>query len=208
MTEYELISSKGCGSAMIEMALALADLPHRVTVLHYLEAGPGRDRLLSLNPLGQVPTLVLPDGMVMTESAAMILHINDVAPQARLVPSDDQKQRVRFLNLLIVLVGAIYPTFTFGDDPKQFGLDEAASATLRAQTDARRMRIWQHVESHISPSPYAIGPELTAIDLYLAVMTSWRPGRAWFAENCPKLTAAASAAMRNPVVAGVIARNS
>lgn len=207
MAEYELISSKGCGSAMIEMALALANLPHRVTVLPYLEAGPGRDRLLSLNPLGQVPTLILPDGAVMTESAAMILHIDDVAPQARLVPPDDREQRARFFNLLIVLVGAIYPTFTFGDDPKLFGLDEAASATLRAQTDARRMRVWQHVETLLSPSPYAMGPELTAIDLYLAVMTSWRPGHAWFADNCPKLNAAAAAAMRNPVIAEVIERN-
>ncbi len=36
----------------------------------------------SLNPLGQVPTLVLPDGRVMTESAAIILHLADQAPQA------------------------------------------------------------------------------------------------------------------------------
>ena len=207
MAEYELISSKGCGSAVIEMALALARLPHRITEIPYLEAGPGRDRLLSLNPLGQVPTLVLPDGTVMTESAAMILHINDVAPQAGLVPPNGNEQRARFFNLLIILVGAIYPTFTFGDDPKLFGLDDVGSAALRTRTDARRMGIWQHVESLISPAPYAIGSEMTAIDLYLSVMTAWRPGRAWFAEACPKLTAAADAAMQNPVIAEIIARN-
>lgn len=52
MSEYELIASKGCGSAVIEMALALAGLPHRVTLIPYWKDGPERSRLLSLNPLG------------------------------------------------------------------------------------------------------------------------------------------------------------
>ena len=114
MSEYELIASKGCGSAVIEMALELAGLPHRVTLIPYLEPGPGRERLLSLNPLGQVPTLVLPGGTVMTESAAMALHIHDAAPQAGLAPRPDDPSRAAFLNLLVVLVGALYPTFTLG----------------------------------------------------------------------------------------------
>lgn len=207
MSEYELIASKGCGSAMIEMALELAGLPHRVTLIPYLEPGPGRERLLSLNPLGQVPTLILPDGTVMTESAAMVLHIHDAAPQAGLAPRPGDPNRAAFLNLLVVLVGALYPTFTFGDDPKQFGLDETAAAVLRAQTDARRMRVWQHVEALVSPDPHMLGRSMTALDLYVAVMTRWRPGRDWFAAHCPKLLSAAEAAEANPVVARVIARN-
>ncbi len=206
MSDYELIASKGCGSAVIEMALALAGLPHRVTLIPYLEPGPGRERLLSLNPLGQVPTLILPDGTVMTESAAMVLHIHDVAPKAELVPSDDDR-RAAFFNLLIVLVGAIYPTFTFGDEPKQFGLDDAAAALLRTESDARRMRIWRHMETLVSPDPYALGSAMTAIDLYLAMMTAWRPGRTWFAEHCPKLLSAADAAARIADVARVLERN-
>lgn len=206
MSEYELIASKGCGSAVIEMALALAGLPHRVTLIPYLEPGPGRERLLSLNPLGQVPTLVLPEGAVMTESAAMVLHIHDVAPQAGLVPSGGDR-RAAFFNLLIVLVGAVYPTFTFGDEPKQFGLDDAAAALLRAESDARRLRIWRHLETLVSATPYALGSAMTAIDLYLVMMTAWRPGRTWFAEHCPKLLSAADAAVQIPIVGRVIERD-
>ena len=32
---------------------------------------------LSVNPMGQIPALVLPDGTLMTESAAMLLHLTD-----------------------------------------------------------------------------------------------------------------------------------
>ena len=77
MKTYELIGSAGCGSAVVEMALVLANVPHTLTDVPYLKPGPERDRLLHLNPLGQVPTLVTPDGEVMTESAAMILHFVD-----------------------------------------------------------------------------------------------------------------------------------
>jgi GST-like protein len=206
MSEYELIASKGCGSAVIEMALALAGLPHRVTLIPFLKPGPGRDRLLPLNPLGQVPTLVRPDGTVMTESAAMVLHIHDVAPQAGLVPSDVDR-RAAFFNLLVILVGAVYPTFTFGEEAKHFGLDDAAASTLRSACAARRMRIWQRMEAMISPAPHALGSALTAIDLYLAVMTDWNPGRTWFAENCPKLLSAVDAAAQIPAVARVLERN-
>jgi GST-like protein len=187
MSAYELIASRGCGSAVIEMVLALAGLPHRVTLIPCLQPGPERERLLSLNPLGQVPTLFLPNHTVMTESAAMVLHIHDVAPHAGLVPSDVDR-RAAFFNLLIVLVAAIYPTFAFGDEPNQFGLDDAAASILRSESDARRTRIWRHMETLVSPAPYALGPAMTAIDLYLAVMTAWRPRRTWFAKHCPKPT--------------------
>jgi GST-like protein len=119
--------------------------------------------------------MIRPDGTVMTESAAMVLHIHDVAPQAGLVPSDANR-RATFFNLLIVMVGAVYPTFTFGYEPEHFGLDGAAASTLRSESDAHRMRIWRHMETLVSPTPYALGPALTAIDLYLAVMTGWSPG--------------------------------
>lgn len=207
MPAYELIASKGCGSAVIEMALALAGLPHKVTNIPYLTPGPDRDRLLALNPLGQVPTLVLPDGTVMTESAAMILHIHDVAPQAGLVPAAEDPNRARFLNLLVALVAAVYPTFTFGDDPKHWGLGDEAASILRTRTDARRLGIWQHIEKTIAPSPYALGSRMSAIDLYLAVMTTWRPGQHWFSEQCPKIMSAVRAAARDHVIGEVLARN-
>ena len=69
---------------------------------------------------------------------------------------------------------------------------------LRSESDARRMRIWRHLEGLVSPGPFALDQALTAIDLYLAVMTAWRPGRDWFAEHCPKLLSAAGAAAGIP----------
>ena len=87
------------------MALALTNVPYTLEDVPYLK--PDRSAMLPPESLARVPTLVTPDGEVMTESAAMILHLHDVAPQTGRLP--DQPERARFLNLLIRLVAAIYP---------------------------------------------------------------------------------------------------
>ncbi|AUT48186.1 glutathione S-transferase family protein [Achromobacter sp. AONIH1] len=206
MKTYELIGSAGCGSAIVEMALALANVPYTLEDVPYLKPGPQRDRLLRLNPLGQVPTLVTPDGEVMTESAAMILHLHDVAPQAGLAPLPDQPERARFLNLLIRLVAAIYPTFTYGDNPPQWTTEGAPADLLRERVHTRRAELWQELERQAG-APHMLGERFSALDLYVAVMTRWRPGPAWFESVCPALTAVAREAGRNPAVARALRRN-
>ena len=203
----ELIGSLGCGSAIVEMAFSVAGLSPVLTDLPYLEAGPGRERLLSLNPLGQVPTLVLPDGSVLTESAAMVLHVADHAPAAGLAPAPDAPERPLFLNLLALLVGAIYPTFTYGDDPAQWTGTGDAAERLRERTDARCKMLWAHVERMVSPAPFVLGARLSALDLYVCAMTRWRPRQPWFAAHAPKLLGARAATERDPAVAAVSARN-
>src|SRR5262245_27627047 len=108
--KYHLIASKATGSMIVEAALALSKLPYDVEMIPYVEPGPQRDRLLSLNPLGQVPTLLLPDGRVMTESAAIILHLADEVPDANLIPPPNDPARPMFLRGLAFIVAAIYPT--------------------------------------------------------------------------------------------------
>ena len=94
---YTLLASKGCGSAIVEACLDIAGLPYALEELDYGPPGPDRDRLLSLNPLCQVPTLILPGGSVMTESAAMAIHIAETAPASLLAPPPGDPSRAAFL---------------------------------------------------------------------------------------------------------------
>ncbi|WP_427185233.1 glutathione S-transferase family protein [Bordetella bronchialis] len=206
MTQYELIGSRGCGSAIVEAALRLSGLDVRLTDIPYLKPGPGRDRLLRLNPLGQVPTLILPGGAVMTESAAMILHLDDAAPHANLAPASGSMQRARFFEMLLRMAAAVYPTFTFGDDPARWTGEGEAARKLRAATDKRREMLWRSIEEQVS-EPHVLGDQLTALDLYITVMTHWRPRRAWFDEHCPRLAAVADQAAGHPRVRDVLHRH-
>ena len=206
MSTYELIGSRGCGSAIIEMALELANVPYTLTDLPYLKPGPGRERLLRLNVTGQVPTLVLPDGEVMTESAAMILHLNDLAPAAGLAPPADSRERTLFWHLLMRLIGAVYPTFTYADDPPKWTTPGEPAELLRTRVHDRRADLWQEIERHVG-APHVLGRRFSALDLYVAVMIRWRPGPQWFKAYCPALHAVAGQAASQPDVGRVLARH-
>jgi len=201
-----LIGNPGCGSAIVEAALALSGLDYETEMLEIWQPGPERDRLFHLNPLGQVPVLILRDGSVMTESAAMVLHVIDLAPDAGLAPGPTDPTRPAFLRWLIFLVASIYPTFTYGDDPSRYVNEQDARDELRAVTDAERQRAWRQIETGIE-GPWVLGETRSALDLYVWVMSHWRPRRQWFADYCPKLSRISDAVAADPRLAGVKAAN-
>jgi GST-like protein len=203
---HTLLTRTGWGSAIIEAALELSGQPYRCEIIEGAPGEKDREKLLALNPLGQLPTLLLPDGTVMTESAAMILHLADFTPASELVPPAGAPERATFLRWLIFLVAAIYPTFTYGDDPSRYHADEPAQKALRAATDAQREELWRQVEA-AAQAPWFLGTRFSAIDLYIWTMTRWRPRRGWFATECPKLSAIALEMDRDPRLAGILTRN-
>ena len=83
-----LLGCKGCGNAIVEAAFAVAAIPIDYEEVDYSGDSPTRSRLLQVNPLGQVPALVLADGTVMTESLAM-LHYIDEFPEKLHHPKED-----------------------------------------------------------------------------------------------------------------------
>jgi GST-like protein len=204
---YRLIASKSAGSMIVEAALAWAGLPYEIEDIPYGEPGPQRDRLLALNPLGQVPTLLLSDGRVMTESAAMILHVADERPEVGLVPPAQDPIRPMFLRWLAFIVAAIYPTFTYGDDPARWAADKASSKHLRRATDDHRKTLWKYFVAQNPCEPWVLGARFSALDLYVAVMNMWRPGPAWFKAEAPRLAAIADKVASLEQLRGVWQRN-
>src|SRR5690606_222771 len=206
MSTYELIGSRGCGSAIIEMALDLAAIPYTVTDLPYLKPEPGRHRLLRLNATRQVPTLAFPGGEVMTESTAMVLHMGAVAPAAGRGPPAHNTDRERVRRWLVRTVGVVYPQFPYADEPAKWTTPGGPAELLRTRVHTRRAELWQEID-RLAGAPHALGRRFSALDLYISVMIRWRPGPAWFKENCPALYAIAEQAAAQPDVGKVLARH-
>jgi GST-like protein len=204
---YILIGAPGWGSAIAEALLELSGLPYQVEDIDTTKPPAESKRLVAVNPLAQVPALLLPDGTVMTESAAIALHVADRVPAAGLVPPPGDAARDAFLRWLVLIVANVYPMYTVGDDPSRWVSTEAAQKELRASTDAYREKSWRIVEAAIAPQPWLLGTRFSALDVYVKVMTHWRPRRDWFKANCPKLTSVALAADKEPRLAKVWQRH-
>lgn len=204
---YKLFARPGWGSVLVEAQLAWYGLPFALEEVDDLfKSAEARAKLAPANPLTQVPTLILPDGQVMTESAAITLHLGDVTGSRELVPAPDESARPAFLRWLVFLVANLYPTFTYADDPARFVPGAEAQQGFRANVDAYAQRLWRQV-NEAAGEPHFLGERFSALDIYVAVMTRWRPRRAWFAQACPRLHAIALRADAEPRLAAVWQRN-
>ena len=139
---WRVMGTRGCGSAIVEAALVIAKIPYEREEVNY-GTSEGHEKLAEVNPLAQVPTVVLPDGTIMTESAAIILYVDGLVPELGLVPAVRDPLRRELLRWLMFLVAAVYPTFTYGDDPKKWVGD--AGDSLRTSTDEHRKSLWRLV---------------------------------------------------------------
>lgn len=64
------------------------------------------DRIRAYNPLGRVPTLVLDDGVVLSESAAILDYLDDrVGPARALLPATGRERR-EALRMIAMAIGA------------------------------------------------------------------------------------------------------
>lgn len=204
---YTLWGRPGWGSAIVEAQLDWYGLPFTYETVGDLFKEPdAKAKLEKVNPLAQVPTLVLPDGTVMSESAAITLLLADLTGKDSLVPAAGSAERAAFLRWLVFLVANIYPTFTYADDPSRFVSVNNARDPFRAATDAYAQRLWRQVE-RAAGAPWFLGERFSALDLYLSVMTRWRPRRGWFEIETPRLFAIARKADARPELKETWRRN-
>ncbi|MDP3860897.1 MAG: glutathione S-transferase family protein [Phaeovulum sp.] len=204
---FRLYQMPGWGSAIVEAQLVFYGLPHElVETGDIYEDAAARAALGRINPLAQVPALVLPSGEAMTESAAMTLYLADAAGSEALVPGPGSAERAAFLRWLVFLVANIYPCFTFADVPTRYVAEAGAAKAFRAAVDARAEALWRAVEA-AAGAPWFLGERFSALDIYVGVMSHWRPRPAWFAAEAPKLAAISRSVQARPELAAVFARN-
>jgi GST-like protein len=204
---YKLYGRPRWGSAIVEAQLVWYGLPFEFEEVGDLLRDPAaRQALEKVNPLAQIPTLVLPDGRVMSESAAISLVLADLTGTDSLVPRSGAAERVAFLRWLVFLVANIYPTFTYADIPGRFVEVESARFPFVASVEAYRQRLWRQLEREAG-QPWFLGDRFSALDIYLDVMTRWGPKRPWFEAETPKVFAIAQRTDELPQLKEMWARN-
>ena len=196
MPGMTLYGKRGWGSALIEAQLTWYGLDYDFREVDNLfKSAEARRMLAEVNPLAQVPTLVLPDGSIMTESAAITLYLAEFTGEETLAPPPGSAERQTFLRWLVYIVANIYPTYTYGDEPSRFVSGTAAQDDFRQHVDDYRERLYSVLEDQ-SDTPWFLGERFSAIDVYACVLTHWEPGREWFEKHAPKLVAIADATMQ------------
>lgn len=207
MSNVELHGCRGCGSAVVEALLERAGVEFVYHEVEPWQPGPAAEALKAVNPLAQVPTLKLSDGTVMTESAAIIVLLDDSYAAARILPARGDPRRAPVLRWMAFIAGNMYPAISVGDFPERWVNSDPARAELKDGAVERLKTYWTTLEQALQPAPYLSGSAMTALDVYAAMLSRWRPGRAWVDQHCPRLAAALALTEQDPIVARVWERN-
>lgn len=198
-----LYGAKGSGSAAIESALTIAGLPFRPVQAASWEPGPGLEELKRVNPLAQIPTLVLEDGSVMTESAAILIWLGLRHPRSGLLPPEPA-QHIRGL---VFIAANCYAAIGIIDYPERFctDCDKATAERIKAGATARLHQYWDMFADQFGA---LLRPEQPgALDLLAATVSRWSGARAHIKEHRPALHAALERIEADPRIAAIFRRH-
>jgi GST-like protein len=185
---YLVYGAAGSGSVPVEAALTLLGEPYRVVERAVWEDAAAAAEIAKVNPLRQVPALVLPSGELMTESAAILIQLADSHPDAGLAPAADSPLRPRFLRWMAYISAQIYALYWIRDDITRLAADKAHEHVLLERTAARISACWTMMELQAPPAGrFMLGEAISVLDLYLAVVSRWGPRRTGFYAAAPRL---------------------
>jgi GST-like protein len=209
MNPYILFGFKGAGSAAIEMALEAAALPYRLVDAASWEPSSALDELRAANPLLQIPTLVLPDGGVMTESAAILLHLGlDAAPAGTLLPAT-APARAQAIRGLVYIAANCYSAIGMIDYPQRWTgvADEAGQEAVRQGVRKQLHRHWEVFADTFPAQPFFSGAQPGALDFLAVVVSKWAGTRAHLAQHRPAMMETLHRIETHAVVAPVFRRH-
>jgi len=207
---YVLYGKLGSGAASVHAALELVGAPYRLVETASWEPNAAFEELLAVNPIGQVPTLKLPDGSALSETAAIMLALSERHPASHLLPAD-AAVRAQAIRGLVFIAANCYPCITIIDYPERFcanaGDDNAVKERIRNGTRERLHKHWDIFADLFPARPWLSGAEVGALDLYAAVVSKWSGSRAHLASHRPDFHATLQRIESHPRVAPVFMRH-
>ena len=183
----KIFGAVGSGSVPIEATLTLLGIPYEMIEAVTWEDEAARKLVETVNPLRQVPAMVLSSGEVLTESAAILIHLADLHPQARLAPDPSDPRRAQYLRWMVYVSAAIYALVWIIDEPARIVAGKEQASDVLDRLENRRADCWRMMDEQISPGRYILGDELSVLDLYVAVISRFAPGRTRFYKSAPRM---------------------
>ncbi len=217
MATYTLFGADDSGSAAIELALTRAGAAYRLVNAATWEPGEGLEALQAVNPLGQIPTLQLPGGEVLTESAAILIHLGLAFPESGLLPSAPT-QRAQAIRGLVFIAANCYSAIGVIDYPERWlsteqtatgetATESTACDALRRGATLRLHQHWSIFADQFAASPFLSGDAPGALDFLAAVVSKWSGARAHLRAARPAFHATLERIERDPQAGAVFKRH-
>lgn len=165
-----LFHAPGSCSLAVKAALAMSDLDYEVKVVNTQEGEQFSKEFLKINPLGKVPALIV-DDKIITEGAAILQYISEIAPSANLLPAFGTIERAQALKWMMFVYSNVHPHFARAFVPARYGNDET---DVKEKAENSLHDLFAIINDQLAENEYLAGPNLSIADLYLGVAIHWQ----------------------------------
>jgi glutathione S-transferase len=187
-------------------AALLAEARQRWTGV-YVDSAKGENlsqEYRRLNPMARIPTLILPDGQVMTESLAMVLHLAEFFEEAELLPPVGDRDRPQALRWLAFAAVNLYETDLRFSYPVRYTAEADGAEGVREAAGREFDRQWAMVAEALEQrgeGPFFLGKRYSALDPYYAMLAVWHERPKELLARHPRLAALVEATASRPAIA-------
>lgn len=200
-----LYGSPSTAALVVHWLLLELQIEHDLVLLDFDTREHKDAAYLALNPAGLVPTLVL-DGQVLTEAAAIALHLADRHPEAALLPAPGSADRAEAYRWMFWCANTVQPAYRAWFYPQEMAGPEHVDAT-RQRARERLEGAWQHLTEHLSTrGPYVLGESLSVVDFMLVMLMRWSRNMPTPSDTWPALETYADRLKARPAFAEVYRR--
>lgn len=199
---YKIYGWKLTGSLATEAALEEAGADYEIIPVNIREGEQHQEGYGCINPRRQVPALALPDGSIMTEGAAILLHIADAHPQSRLAPPPGSSERAQHDRWLFFFAVNVYEGELRKLNPQNYVTSADCVDAVKAAADSYVERHYRIFEDALGEGPYTFADTFTVLDIYVWMLAQWMPLE-WLAEECPKVNGLLETAKLRPKIAPI-----
>jgi glutathione S-transferase len=147
-----------CESGLKDFSIEKVDLATKKTE-------HGND-FYKINPKGQVPTLQLEGGVILTEGVAIMQYLADLAPEKHLIPEHGKIARyhaIEWLNYIATEVHKGFGPLFNPKTPEEYR--EITKEKLKAQ--------FTYLNGVLSKQQYLLGENFSVADAYLFTVLGW-----------------------------------
>lgn len=204
---FKLYARKWAGSMAVEAVLAEVGAAYEVEDLVRNADNSFPESFHRINPRAEVPTLVLPDDSVMTESAAILIHLADAFPAAGLAPAVHSPLRPRYLRWMLFFATTVYMSDLRLFYPERYTTDPNGEAGIKDFAAKGLDREFDIFAEALGKGPFILGEAVSAADIYAAMLASWAPDPKALLARHRNLGALYKAILARPRTAAVWERN-
>ena len=173
---YKLYWTEGTASFAPQAILEEGGLDYELVKIDTVRGEHRSSAYLAINPAGKVPSLILPDGEVMYEAAAICLHLAEHHNLDDLAPHAGHALRGQFLRSLFYLSCTVQEAYKQFYYPERYSTRPEDAVNIRAKSLDTLLEVWHPVDLHLAANgPYHLGERFSLVDIYMVMLLTWHP---------------------------------